>query len=81
MPSVNTVALGTFCAATYTHHTFTPVMKKKKILKIINYNNSKDRGEKKKKKKKREKKRKKRERERERERKKKERKKNNHKNH
>ena len=27
LPSVNTVALGMFCGAKYTHHTFTPVVK------------------------------------------------------
>ena len=27
LPSVNTIALGTFCCAKYTHHTFTPIIK------------------------------------------------------
>ena len=27
LPSVNTIALGMFCGAKYTHHTLTPVIK------------------------------------------------------
>ena len=27
LPSVNTIALGMFCGARYTHHTFTPIIK------------------------------------------------------
>ena len=29
LPSVSTVALGMFCGAKYTHHTFTPIIKHK----------------------------------------------------
>ena len=36
MPSVNTVALGMFCGAKYTHHTFTPIIKHQQITTTAN---------------------------------------------